>query len=138
MPTLGRTIPTLAVRDLAAAATFCADKLGFAERHREEGFAIVCRDDATIHLTQLNDESWLERSDLRERPVVSGAESFLSGTGTCRVQVQGLDELFREYGRNGGLGPNARIRNQWWGDRDFVVLDVDRNAITFFEPAASS
>ena len=135
MARLSETIPTLAVRDLEKAVDFYEHKLGFVPRHREDGFAIVRRDGAELHLTRLNDESWTQRSNLHERPVVSGAESFLAGTGTCRIRVDGLAELFAEYEAHGALPPTGHIRDQWWGDRDFVVLDVDRNALTFFEPA---
>ena len=136
MPKLRDTIPTLAVRHLAKAVAFYAEKLGFVARHQEEGFAIVCRDAAEIHLTQLNDERWKERRDFRERPVLSGAESFLSGTGACRIRVEGIDDLYAEYQQQGVIHPNGDIRDQWWGDRDFGVLDLDRNALTFFEPKA--
>jgi hypothetical protein len=112
---------------------FYAEKLGFVARHQEGGFAIVRRDDAELHLTQLADESWRQRPDLAARPVVSGAESFLPGTGTCRIRVEGIDELWAELEPRGVVHPNGRLREQWWGDRDFSVLDVDGNGIAFFE-----
>ena len=136
VPRLGETIPVLAVRDLERAVAFYADQLGFAARHREGGFAIVRRDAAELHLTHLNDEGWRGRADFAERPVVSGAESFLPGTGACRVRVEGVDALFAEYQAKGLLRPRACVRDQWWGDRDFPLVDRDGNLLTFFERPA--
>lgn len=42
------------------------------------------------------------------RPVVSGAESFIAGTASCRMEVQDVDDLRR-------------------------VLNPERNLITFYE-----
>src|SRR5436309_233151 len=81
MPTLGETIPVLQVRDVVASVDFYEEKLGFMAIHHEDGFAIVRRGGAQINLTRANDERWRERSRLAQRPVVSGAESFLAGTG---------------------------------------------------------
>lgn len=53
--------------------------------------------------------------------------------GLAGSRVEGIDELFAEYQRQGIIHPSGHIRDEWWGDRDFVVLDLDRNAIAFFE-----
>ena len=138
MTRLHEAVPVLAIRDLERAVAFYTGKLGFAVRHRETGFAIVRRDGIELHLTPLTDESWRRRPDFVERPVSSGAESFLPGTGACRIRVEGIDALFAEYRGRGLLRPNARVRDQWWGDRDFAVLDADGNALTFFERPATA
>jgi hypothetical protein len=79
MPTLGSVMPVLPVRSLDAALDFYREKLGFTVRHREDGGgAIIVRDAAEFHLTQLNDESWRQRADFIERPVKSGAESLFT------------------------------------------------------------
>jgi hypothetical protein len=31
------------------------------------------------------------------KPVWTGAESFIAGTASCRIEVQGIKELFEEY-----------------------------------------
>ena len=95
--------------------------------------AIVRRDAAQFNLTRANDERWRERSGLAQRPVVSGAESFLAGTGSCRIRADGVDQLFAEYAAQGVIHPNGPLRDEWWGDRDFGVLDLDGNGLTFFE-----
>jgi catechol 2,3-dioxygenase-like lactoylglutathione lyase family enzyme len=133
MSTICSATPVLAVREIAASVAFYREKLGFAARHEEHGFAIVQRDGVDLLLTQLADETWRTRTDLARKPVVSGAESFLSGTVACRVHVTGVDELFAEYAAQGLIHPNGPLTDQWWGDRDFSVLDRDGNLLTFYE-----
>jgi catechol 2,3-dioxygenase-like lactoylglutathione lyase family enzyme len=132
-PAFHETIPALPVKDVTASAAFYEEKLGFAARHQEDGFAIVHRDGAEIHLWQAGDEAWRERQDLADRPVASGAESFLAGTASCRVRVEGVDQLYAEFEPRGVVHPRGSLRDEWWGDRDFAVLDLDGNLVTFFE-----
>jgi catechol 2,3-dioxygenase-like lactoylglutathione lyase family enzyme len=132
--TLGSIMPALPVRNLDAALDFYRDKLGFTVRHREDGGgAIVVRDAVELHLTQLNDESWKVRPDFFDRPVKSGAESFLPGTASLRIQVDDVRELYAQCASKGILHPKGSLREESWGDTDFGILDVDRNLITFFQ-----
>jgi catechol 2,3-dioxygenase-like lactoylglutathione lyase family enzyme len=107
--------------------------LGFEVGHRdEESFGIMTRDSVHVILTAAVDESWRARTDWA-RPVCSGAESFLAGTGSCRIEVTGVDEL---YGRCAGVAvvhPNGTIHDTPWGTREFGALDPDGNLVTFFE-----
>jgi hypothetical protein len=78
MASLRQTIPALPVRNTAAAVDFYRDKLGFEVLHHDAGLAVLCRDDAVLHLWEASDETWSKRQSL-ERPVRSGAESFIAG-----------------------------------------------------------
>ena len=130
---LTQTIPALPVRDAAAAVGFYRDRLGFEVVHHDEGFAVVARDDAVLHLWQSGDESWRGRGSL-ERPVRSGAESFIAGTASCRVRVDGVDELYEEMRASGVLhGTANELAMTDFGTREFHTLDLDGNLITFFE-----
>lgn len=136
---LSRVIPALPVRDVAAAAAFYTERLGFAAVHVETGMAILARDDATLHLWGAGHEDWRTRPDLVRRPVVTGAESFLSGTASCRVQVDDVDPLYAELASRGVLHPTdagAPVDTEW-GTREFHALDLDGNLLTFFEAATS-
>jgi catechol 2,3-dioxygenase-like lactoylglutathione lyase family enzyme len=133
MPML-HTIPALPVRDVAKSIPFYRDKLGFTLRYSDTGFAIFIRDDVEIHLWQAEDESWQTRSS--SQPVCSGAESFIAGTASCRVQLVGGDDLHSEMQPLGILHPKAQIADQPWGTREFGVIDPDNNLITFFERVA--
>jgi hypothetical protein len=76
---LGRTIPALPVRDIAAAVTHYRERFGFDAPHVDGGFALLRRDDAEVHLWEASDNEWRTRDDLRDRPICSGAESFIAG-----------------------------------------------------------
>jgi catechol 2,3-dioxygenase-like lactoylglutathione lyase family enzyme len=89
MPKLSQTIPALPVRDMPSAVAFYRERLGYTVLHHDEGFAVVGRDDSVLHLWESSDETWRERSDFAERPVCSGAESFIAGTASCRIRVDG-------------------------------------------------
>jgi catechol 2,3-dioxygenase-like lactoylglutathione lyase family enzyme len=131
--TLSQTIPALPVRDAARAVEFYRDRLGFEVLHHDGGFAVVRRDEAEVHLWEAGDESWRERDSL-ERPVRSGAESFIAGTASCRVAVEDLDALYEEFRRSDVLHPVARegVSETDFGTREFATLDADGNLLTFF------
>jgi len=124
-------IPALPVNDMGRGVEFYRDKLGFTLRHGEDGFAIFQRDAVELHLWAATDESWRTRSVAS--PVVSGAESFIAGTASCRVGVEGVEELHRALHPLGILHPKGQICDTPWGTREFGVLDPDNNLITFFE-----
>jgi catechol 2,3-dioxygenase-like lactoylglutathione lyase family enzyme len=130
-----QAIPALPVQNIEASVAFYRDKLGFTPRYQETGFARLQRDGVEIQIWEARDESWKTRST--EKPlncIVSGAESFLAGTASCRLEVQGLDDLYGEYKASSVLyNEDTKVKTQWWGDRDFPVLDLDGNLITFFE-----
>jgi catechol 2,3-dioxygenase-like lactoylglutathione lyase family enzyme len=132
--TLSQTIPALPVRDAAAAVGFYRDRLGFEVLHQDSGFAVLGRDDAVVHLWEASDETWQERDTL-ERPVRSGAESFIAGTASCRIVVEGVDELYDELRQSDVLHPVSKDGpgDTDFGTREFATLDLDGNLVTFFE-----
>jgi catechol 2,3-dioxygenase-like lactoylglutathione lyase family enzyme len=138
MVSLTQTIPALPVRDVAAAAAFYRDRLGFQVLHQDEGFAVLGRDEARVHLWQAGDESWRERESPDE-PVRSGAESFIAGTASCRILVEGVDDLYAELRERDVLHPVSRdgVSETDFGSREVATLDQDGNLITFFEWVSS-
>src|SRR5262245_20774175 len=107
-----KTIPALPVEDVTTAAACYHNKFGFTVIYQDDGFAILSRDDIQIHLWGASDKSWRPRlrqildGSLEIDPdtvsiVVSGAETFLAGTASCRVEVQSIDELYAEYQTSG-------------------------------------
>jgi catechol 2,3-dioxygenase-like lactoylglutathione lyase family enzyme len=132
---LTRVIPSLPVADIPAAAAFYAQKLAFPVVHAEDGMAIVKRDEAEVHLWLAGDRSWQTR-DAIDRPVRSGAESFLAGTASCRIAADDLDALFVEFTDAGVVHPISTTgpADMPYGLRELHVLDLDGNLITFFHP----
>lgn len=128
---LQASVPVLPVRDTAKSAEFYAEKLGFRIGQMDEGYAIVHRDIIEIHLWAATDESWKGRDG--STPIVTGAESFLAGTASCRIHVGGIEAQCEEYRQGGVLHPNGPLRDKPYGLREFAVLDLDGNLITFFD-----
>ena len=132
---LTQTIPALPVRSAAAAVEFYRDRLGFDVLHHDGGFAVLGRDEAVVHLWEASDERWRERLDV-DRPVCTGAESFIAGTASCRIKVEGnVDELYEELRERGVLHPvsKERVTDTDFGTREFATLDQDGNLVSFFQ-----
>ena len=132
--TLSQAIPALPVRDASAAVEFYRDRLGFEVLHHDGGFAVLSRDDAVLHLWEAGDESWRKRDSIA-RPVRSGAESFIAGTASCRIRVEGVDELYDELRTSDVFHPVSKdgVEGTDFGSREFATLDLDGNLVTFFE-----
>jgi catechol 2,3-dioxygenase-like lactoylglutathione lyase family enzyme len=130
-----KSIPALPVNDIKQSIEFYTIKLGFTAPYHDESFAKLIRDEVEIHLWAASDESWKKRGlSLTELPICSGAESFLAGTASCRIEIQGIDELFEEYKKQGVIySPDTVVTKQPWGDREFPALDHHRNLLTFYE-----
>ena len=131
---LHRTIPALPVRDVGAAVAYYHDRFGFDSPHETTDFAVLVRDDAVLHLWGATDDDWRARDDLDRRPVCSGAESFLAGTASCRIEVSDIDALFAELQSAGVLHDVSRegVSATDFGTAEFATLDTDGNLLTFF------
>lgn len=130
-----KTIPGIPVYDIEEAVSFYEDRFGFEGGYRDKEFAILNRDDVVIHLWAARDNRWKLRSFfLFIRPVWSGAESFLAGTGGCRIEVENIEELFAEYRQKEVLySPSTIVEETPWGTLEFPTLDLHRNLLTFYE-----
>ena len=134
MVTMNQTIPAMPIRDVAAGVDFYRDRFGFEVVHHDRGFAVLRRDEAVVHLREASDERWRERDSVAE-PVRSGAESFIVGTASFRVLVEGVDELYEELSTCDVLHPVSRdgVDDTDFGTREFATLDLDGNLVTFFQ-----
>jgi catechol 2,3-dioxygenase-like lactoylglutathione lyase family enzyme len=137
MSRLGQTIPALPARNVAASVDFYRERFGFEVLHQDGGFAVLCRDEAVLHLWEAGDESWRlrETGASRESPVCSGAESFIAGTASCRIVVEGVDELYDELSAADVLHKVSKdgVDDTDFGTREFATLDPDGNLVTFFQ-----
>jgi hypothetical protein len=145
---LDRTVPALPVASVRAATEAYAARLGFRTVHLDPvGFAVVARDAAEVHLWEASDTGWRARpaDELAGGPVVSGAEDFLAGTASCRLECSDADELDALHAELAATGvlhptdPGAPVATAW-GTREVSALDLDGNLLTFFvrtHPAVS-
>lgn len=87
-----------------------------------------------MHLWQSDQKDWRTRADFMERPVCSGAESFIAGTASCRIQVDEIDALYQEMEGAGVLhyADPGTAQDTDWGTREFAVTDIDNNLLVFF------
>jgi catechol 2,3-dioxygenase-like lactoylglutathione lyase family enzyme len=136
MVTFVASTPALPSRDVERSIVFYRDILGFEAIHTDDGFAVLKRDGARLNLWGATDDSWQTRTDWA-RPVVSGAESFIAGTASFRVQVEGVDELYARCVEHDVVHPNGKIDDTWWGTREFAALDPDGNLVGLYEERAA-
>lgn len=136
---LGQTVPALPCQDVAAAVQHYVTRFGFEAIHQDEGFAVLVRDDARIHLWQSGDDGWRARpvEDLQDWPVRSGAETFLAGTASCRIEldsVAAVDELYAELAAAEVLHPvdQGAPQDTDFGTREFATVDLDGNLLEFY------
>jgi catechol 2,3-dioxygenase-like lactoylglutathione lyase family enzyme len=134
---LSRTVPALPVRDLSVSSRFYVDRLGFEILHLDDGIAVLRRDDAVINLWASADERWRTRPGFADNPVRSGAESFLAGTASCRLEVgvpAEVDVLYAEMAAAAVLHPidDGSPTDTEWGTREFAVLDDVGNLLSFY------
>lgn len=101
-------VPALPVSDMDTSIAFYRDTLGFTLVHEEEGFAVLGWDEVQVHLWHAYDEKW--RRVGKPSPVVTGAESFLAGTASCRIGLDGVDDLYAKLVSHEIIHPNAPSR----------------------------
>lgn len=130
-----KSIPALPVESIEVAIGFYKTELGFSVTYHDEGFAKLVRDEVEIHLREAFDNMWKEKgSSLAAQPICSGAESFLAGTASCRIEIEGIDQLFDECKEQEVIySPDTVITKQPWGYREFPALDLHGNLLTFHE-----
>ncbi|HEV8320029.1 MAG TPA: VOC family protein [Myxococcota bacterium] len=111
--------PTLQVKDMRRALAFFERDLGFRctfklddEHHPEIPYAVVERDQVTIHL-QLSEKA--------------------AGTSACYVTVDDGDAVYAEI-LKAGVRVTRPIENSRYGMRDFTIADPDGNTLGFGQP----
>ncbi len=130
-----KSIPALPVINIESGVKFYQDKFSFTCAYSDNDFAKLIWDEVEIHLWIACDKSWKWRSlILFLRPIWSGAETFLAGTHSCRIQVSGIYELYKKLKSSNVLYSSSTVvKETEWGTLEFPTLDLHGNLITFFE-----
>lgn len=115
-PRLKAAIPKLASLDIARSVAFF-ERLGFVRRYSDNEYGIVERDGVQLHFWRCADP---------RVPKETG----------CRITVEGIDDLYEAYWAESVIHPNGRLELKPWGVREFSILDVDGNLVTFQQAAA--
>ena len=119
--TLRSAIPAIPVADITRAIAFYHRKLGFELRHIDDDYAIVKRDAVEIHL-------WIGADE----PAQAAAPATV-GSATCKIHVSDIAGLYKEFQGQEVIHPHGALRSRSEGLDDFTVLDIDGNALQFFE-----
>ena len=120
-PRLEHGIPILFVRDVARAAAFYVDKLGFTRDflHGNPPFyGAVSRDAACLHFRLVREPNFAALA-VREGSLILAS-----------IEVANVKALFEEFEARGVRFPQ-RLQRQAWGGLDFYVEDPDGNRISF-------
>ncbi len=105
--------------------------VGFTLGYHEGGFAVLLYNDIRlIHLWEANPKVGVL---LVIQHQLFRVQNRLLQAASCRIEVEGRDELYQEILPLDILHPNAKISDRWWGVRDFGITDPDNNLIEFFE-----
>jgi catechol 2,3-dioxygenase-like lactoylglutathione lyase family enzyme len=107
-------VPVLLSLDIPSTVAFYTGRLGFTSPYHDDGFAILQRDEVYLHFTGCADQRLIDWS-------------------SCRVAVQGVDQLYAHCARQGIVHPNSPLENTDYGTREFGMIDNHGVLITFFE-----
>lgn len=122
-PRLLNVTPILFVRDVAAAAAFYVERLGFDTdflHGKPPFYGSVSRDDVCVHLRLVCEPNF---DDLAQREV-----SLILAT----MEVSDVKALFAEFeGRGAEFA--QRLVQQAWGGLDFHIRDLDGNVVSFVQ-----
>jgi catechol 2,3-dioxygenase-like lactoylglutathione lyase family enzyme len=105
-----QALPELPCNDVAAAVAWYRDVLGFRINYQQNDLGVVDRDAITVLLIARTEQH--------------------RGIGSCEVFVSDADALYEELLAKGArvLGPPV---SHPWGLREFRVIDIEGNRITF-------
>jgi len=107
---LEQALPELPFDDVAAAVTYYRDVLGFKINYQQHDVGVMDRDQVTILL--------IARTDRHK------------GIGSAEFYVADADALYAEL-RAKGANLQGEPVSHPWGLRDFRVLDLEGNRLTF-------
>ena len=112
-PMVEKFLPHLPVDDVGAAVRYYCDVLGFKINYAQDDLGVMYRDTATLLLIQ--------RTEAHK------------GIGSCGAYIEDADKLYAEL-MDRGANITAPPVSRPWGLRDFTVVDLEGNRITFAQP----
>jgi uncharacterized glyoxalase superfamily protein PhnB len=110
---MSRIMPELPCDDVPAAVRHYRDVLGFSINYAQDDIGVMERDEVGLLLIARTPQH--------------------GGIGSAYFYVRDVDALYAELLRSGADVQGEPV-SQPWGLREFRVLDVDRNRLTFAQP----
>lgn len=111
-PMLEQALPEFPLTNVPAGVAYYQEVLGFKINYARDDFGVMFRDDVTLLLIPRG-----ERKDI----------------ASCYVYIRDADALHAEL-RAKGANVQGEPVSHPWGLRDFAVLDLEGNRITFGQP----
>lgn len=127
MAQIAGVAPSLLVADIASAAAYYADTLGFTVPRLwgcPPSFCIACRDGLRVMLSQVADPALV-------RPNGALADQF-----DVYFWVRDADALFAEFQANGADVVFGPVDRPLYGLREFAARDPDGHVLVFAHPIA--
>jgi catechol 2,3-dioxygenase-like lactoylglutathione lyase family enzyme len=107
---LRQALPELPFDNVSAAATYYCDVLGFRINYQQDDLGVLDRDAITVLLIARTEQH--------------------KGIGSFEVYIDDADALYAELSAKGARIQGTPVSHPW-GLRDFSVLDLEGNRITF-------
>ncbi len=119
MPRLTQITPLILVRDIGRSIEFYVGILGFNAGYQSDNYAYMYRDNIAIRLLK------------------SGEGVDITIRQCCYIDVEGVDALYESLRPKLEKLPKGRVKipfSQFYGKREFHVIDEDNMALMFGEP----
>ena len=108
--------PKLPMRSKLTTRNFYLDKLGFQELGNidYEGYLMVTLDQIQIHFFEFKE--------------LNPYENY----GQIYIRTNDIDRLYKSYIKRGvSIHPNGHLTTKPWNQKEFSILDPDKNLLTF-------
>lgn len=106
--------PKLPMRDKAQTKDFYINGLGFIEAGDYDDYLIIVRDQVQIHFFEFKD--------------LNPFENY----GQIYIRTDDIDSLYQSLlNKKISIHPNGHLQDKPWGQREFSIIDMDHNLITF-------
>ncbi|ULQ51761.1 hypothetical protein [Flavihumibacter fluvii] len=113
-------IPVLPSADIARDIIWYKEKTGFTKYFADKMYAVIYRDNLTIHL------QW--HADSEDDPLLGGS--------VIRIKVKNIRPLFDEFLQRGTIDPVSFKSGTLWKTNEFGFYDLNNNAIFIMEDIA--
>lgn len=109
--------PKLPMRNKSVTRDYYVNQLGFQEIGDYEGYLMVKKDNIEIHFFEFKE--------------IDPKENY----GQVYIRTNDIDGLYKYMLDNKTkIHPNGALKVLPWGQREFALLDPDRNLLTFGQP----
>lgn len=106
--------PKLPMRNKIATKEFYLNKLGFSEMADYGDYLLIRKDNIEIHFFEFKD--------------LDPKENY----GQVYIRTNDIDKLYQTLLDNKiSIHPNGHLATKPWGQKEFSLLDPDRNLLTF-------